>query len=142
MRPPAYFFSAAIKQNRPIRLLGCGRTTKIHTFPSNRSFPSSGGPGVSTRTLCLGVQRKQPPKHRFCAVGYLSSRPQESEFVSSLRCIPAGCNSRTRDAFPESSPESVIEFLAHHADLRSRGRCHRFPSGRASPTSRTHCLVR
>lgn len=37
---------------------------------------------------------------------------------------------------------SVIEFLPRHADLRSRGRSHRFTSGRTAPTSRTYCLVR
>src|SRR5580692_10690466 len=51
-----------------------GRTGRFHPNPQPR--------GSTT----------PPQKHRSCVLGFLSRRPQESEFVSSLRPEPTGCN--------------------------------------------------
>src|SRR5580658_2103525 len=91
-QPPEFLFSATVKQNRPIRLLGCGRATKIHTFPSNRSFPSSGGPGVSTRTLSLAVPRHYRRSIAPRTLGFVSLRQAGSEFPFSLCLYEKECN--------------------------------------------------
>src|SRR5258708_17405356 len=51
MRLPATWTHLRCKTKSPDPVLGIGRSPKIHAFSAHRSFPSTGGLGISTQTL-------------------------------------------------------------------------------------------
>ena len=103
--------------------LDAGARRKYVVFRLVRSFPSSGGPGVSTQTLSFAASKTPPRRLRPCALGFLSRRPQGSEFPLSLCLCQKECNS-VEPGRPNSSENSPYRFYFYSHEPNERRHVH------------------